>query len=109
MSVSIESPEDRIIDQMTLSQQEALERIETTGNAMLDSWERSRDEITEFLAERIRQDLETQAALLRCRNLGEVGAVQARFFGTAVAQYGDEVSRLLDIGRELATRSLGKS
>ena len=64
---------------------------------------------TEFLAERIRQDLETQAALLRCRNLGEVGAVQARFFGTAVAQYGDEVSRLLDIGRELATRSLGKS
>jgi hypothetical protein len=109
MSISIESPEDRIIDQVTLSQQEALERIEATGNAMLDGWERSREEITDFIAERIRQDLETQAALMRCRNLGEVGAVQAKFIGTAVAQYGDEVTRLIGIGRELAARSLGKS
>jgi hypothetical protein len=35
--------------------------------------------------------------------------VQAKFIGTAVAQYGDEVNRLLDIGRRLAERSLGKS
>jgi hypothetical protein len=109
MSVSIESPEDRIIDQVTLSQQHTLERVEAAGSAMLDSWERSREEITDFIAERIRQDLEAQAALMRCRNLGEVGAVQAKFIGTAVAQYGDEVQRLLDIGRRLAERSLGRS
>jgi hypothetical protein len=109
MSVSIESAENRIIDQVTLNQQQTLERIEAASSAMLDSWERSRDEITDFIAERIRQDIETQAALMRCRNLGEVGAVQARFIGTAVAQYGAEVQRLLDIGRDLAARSLGKS
>lgn len=109
MSVSIESAENRIIDQVTLSQQHTLEQIEAASSAVLDSWERSREEITDFIAERIRQDLETQAALMRCRNLGEVGVVQAKFIGTAVAQYGGEVNRLLDIGRQLAERSLGRS
>ena len=48
---------------------------------------------TEFVSERIRQDLATQAELLGCRNLDEVGAVQTRFFRTAVDQYSEGAAR----------------
>ena len=53
------------------------------GAAVAEGLGRARQEVSEFVSERIRQDIATQAELLGCRSLGEVSAVQARFFRTA--------------------------
>jgi hypothetical protein len=102
----IASPQDALIDSMTASQQEALQTMEAAGHAVFESLSQVQREIADFVAERIRQDMETQQEFLRCRSLDEVRQVQARFFKTAFDQYSAETSRLLKLGSEVAVRSL---
>jgi hypothetical protein len=105
----VESIQDRIIDSITASQQEVIETFETTGHTLFEGLTRTRQEIADFLAERIRQDFDTQQALLRCRSYDEVREVQARFLQTALDQYGSEATRLIRLGGELATRGLERT
>ena len=55
--------QDALIDQVTASQQEALDTMETAGQAVFEGLTRVQHEIAEFVAERIRQDMETQQEL----------------------------------------------
>ncbi|HVH02876.1 MAG TPA: phasin family protein [Amaricoccus sp.] len=94
---AIESTQDRLIDTVTAGQQEAIETIESASQAVLEAFTRARAEISDFVAERIRQDLDTQQAFLRCRNFDEVRDVQVQYLRTALDQYGGEVAaRSLD-------------
>jgi hypothetical protein len=102
----IASAQDMLIDEMTASQQEALETVEAAGRAVFDGMSRVQHEIADFVAERIRQDIEAQQELLRCRTLDDVRQVQARFFRTAFDQYAAEASRLLRLSGEMAVRSM---
>ena len=90
---------------ITTAQQETLHNIETAGTAMLEGLTQAQTEISEFITERIRQDLESQAEMLRCRTLDDVRDLQARFFKTAVDQYAAEVSRLMKISTDTMERS----
>ena len=76
---------------------------------MAEGFGRARQEMTEFLSERIRQDMATQAELLGCRSFGEMSAVQMRFLRTAVNQYGEEAARLAKLGGEMMTRMAPES
>ncbi|MFO1142309.1 MAG: phasin family protein [Amaricoccus sp.] len=105
---TIESVEDRIIDRVTADQQEVLEAAESTGKAVFEATDATRESLVDFVSERIRQNLDAQAALLRCQSLGEVRAVQSRFLRTAVDQYSGEASRLIALGRSVAARSLAR-
>ena len=58
-------------------------------------------EDAEFVAERIRQDIDTQVELMRCRTLDEVLEVQSRFVNTAMDQYSAEATKLAQIGAEM--------
>jgi hypothetical protein len=106
---AIESLQDRLIDTVTAGQQEAIETIESAGNAVFEALSRAQTEITEFVAERIRQDLDAQQALLRCRSLGEVREVQVSFLRTALDQYGGEAAKLVRLGGEVAAKSLERA
>lgn len=105
---AIESNADRLIDAVTAGQQEAIETIESASQAVIDVFTRARAEISDFVAERIRQDLDTQQAFLRCRNFDEVRDVQVQYLRTALDQYGGEVARLVRLGGEVAARSLDR-
>ena len=105
---AIESIEDRIIDRVTADQQEILEAVKSTGQAVLEASDSTRESLVDFVAERIRQNLDAQAALLRCHSFGEVRAVQSRFLRTAVDQYAGEASRLIALGRTVAARGLAR-
>jgi hypothetical protein len=74
---------------------------ETVGTAVFAGLTKAQREIAEFVSERIRQDLESQTQLLRCRTLEEVLDVQSRFLSTAMDQYAAEASRLARIGAEI--------
>lgn len=99
---------DAVVDTLTATQQEALHGLETASTAVLQGVTSVQREIAEFVAERIRVDMETQQALLRCKTLGEVHVVQAEFFRTAFDQYASEASRLVRLGGEMVSRSLDR-
>jgi hypothetical protein len=85
------------------AQQETLHNA--AGAAMLDGLTKVQTEISDFIAERVRQDVETQSEMLRCRTLDDVRDLQTRFFRTVVDQYAAEVSRLLKISTDTMARS----
>lgn len=101
----IERPTDAVIDTMTQSQQEALHAMEVAGTTMLAGLNEMQREIADFVARRIREDMETQQDLLRCRNLDDVRAVQTRFFRTAMDQYAAETTRLMKLGGAMMARA----
>ena len=105
---AIESLQDRLIDTVTVSQQEALETIESASSAVFEALSRAQAEISDFVAERIRQDPDTQQAFLRCRSLDEVRDVQFNFLRTALDQYGGEAAKLVRLGGEVAAKSLDR-
>ena len=88
------------------AQQETLHNIGAAGAAMLQGLTKAQTEISDFITQRIRQDVETQAAMLRCRTLDDVRDLQTRFFKTALDQYAGEASRLMKIGTDMMERSL---
>ena len=88
------------------AQQETLHNIGAAGAAMFEGLTNAQTEISDFITERIRQEVETQAEMLRCRTLDDVRDLQTRFFKTAVDQYAAEMSRLMKIGTDTMQRSL---
>ena len=88
------------------AQQETLHNFGAAGAAMLEGLTKAQTEISDFITQRIRQDVETQAEMLRCRTLDDVRDLQTRFFKTALDQYAGEASRLMKIGTDMMERSL---
>jgi chromosome segregation ATPase len=86
--------------------QAALAGAGDAGSAVLDGMSRVRAEVADFVAERIRKDIETQAELLGCRNLGEIREVQSRFVRAAIDEYAAETTRLFKLGGELMSKAL---
>ena len=58
------------------------------------AWLDITSEGTRFMMKRLQQDLETQEAMLKCKNPMELLEVQSEFIKTAMEQYTDEVTRL---------------
>lgn len=52
-------------------------------------------EVASFVAERIKEDVKTQHALLHCKSLPEVQQVQAAFLQKAFDQYQAETGKLI--------------
>lgn len=103
------SAADTVIDTVTAGQQQALQSFESASVAMLASVARVQREVADFVSERIRQDVETQQALLRCKSLDEFRDVQAQFFRLAVDQYARGASRMMKIGGETMQRSFERA
>ena len=102
MTEAIASAQDAVAS----AQQETLHNIGAAGAAMLEGLKKAQTEISDFITQRIRQDVETQAEMLRCRTLDDVRDLQTRFFKTALDQYAGATSRLMKISTDMMERSL---
>ncbi len=58
----VESPADKVIDTVTHTQQEALQAMEVAGTTLLTGLNEMQREIADFVAKRIREDMETRCA-----------------------------------------------
>ncbi len=61
-------------------------------------------EVTTFVADRIREDVKTQHAILHCKSLAELQHVQAEFMQRAVNQYTSETGKLIGMSSEISTK-----
>lgn len=96
---------DQVIDAVTASQQEALEAVEAAGATMIENVTLAQRAIAEFVSNRIREDIEAQQQLLRCKSFDEVRSVQSKFLKTAMEQYSDNAQLLFRLGTEIVAKS----
>ena len=97
---------DRMIDAVTISQQDALVSADAARTAMVEGMAQMQGEITAFVGKRMKHDLEVSGEILRCRDLADLRAVQCRYLRATIDQYAGETTRLMRLGADIATRSL---
>lgn len=105
----IAKPVDQAIDTVTATQQETLEAIETAGATMFENMTRAQRAIAEFVSTRVREDIEAQQQLLRCKSFDEIRSVQSKFIKTAMEQYKSEAARLFKFGAATVTKNTDAS
>ena len=101
----IASAADQAIDAATVRQQEAIEAVQAVGATVIENVTLAQRAVAEFVSTRIREDIEAQQKLLRCKSFDEVRSVQSKFFETAVAQYRDNAARLFKLGQDIVAKS----
>jgi colicin import membrane protein len=74
------------------------------AGAVIEGMASAREEVSTFVASRIRQGIEAQAELMGCRTLGDLREVQGRFVRSAIEQYAAEADSLAGIGREVISK-----
>lgn len=108
-AVDLHAAADAAMDQFATSHQQAMETLEVASATMFEGVARVQRRIAEFVSDRIRQDMEAQQELLRCKSFEEVRDVQTRFFRTAVTQYSEEATRLFRMGGDVIARSVERA
>ena len=94
------------IEVIVSGQTEATRALESMRQTVLDGATRMQQELVDFVSTRVREDMEIQKELLRCRNFDDLREVQTKFFHTAVEQYAAELKRLLELSSEVVQRSV---
>ena len=61
----------------------------------VENWVAMGAEAMRFLSDRLQQDVATQQALLQCKSIGDIQAVQASFIQTAMDQYLHESTAMI--------------
>lgn len=97
---------DRMIDVVTLSQQDALVSADAARSAMVEGIAEVQGELAAFVGKRMKHDLEVSSELLRCRDLADLRELQCRYLRATMDQYAGETSRLMRLGADIAARSL---
>jgi hypothetical protein len=95
--------------QVSSAQRNALAGAGAAGSMMMEGMAQAQKGVTDFVSARIRNDIDTQRALLGCRSLEDVRDVQSRFFRNAMTQYSEELARLMKLGSEVTQRALDRS
>lgn len=85
-------------------QQNALESLNWFGSAWLETWNAMGSEVSEFIADRIQEDIKTQQAMLKCKNPAELSAVQTAFVQKAIEQYTAETGKLVSLQQDFIDR-----
>lgn len=79
------------------------------GTAWFESMAELGNEITSFVAERIKEDVQTQRALLHCKTVPEVQHLQAKFLQKAFDQYQTETGKLIEITGKMVVELQSKA
>ncbi|MEY8098935.1 phasin family protein [Falsihalocynthiibacter sp. S25ZX9] len=79
--------------------------ISWMGTAWFENLASLGNEITSFVAERIKEDVQTQHALLHCKSISEAQRLQAQFMQKAFDQYQVETGKLIEMSGEMAVKA----
>jgi phasin family protein len=71
----------------------------TMGSAWLEAMSDLGSEVLSFVAERVKEDVQTQHQLLHAKSLTEVQHLQAEFVQKAVDQYSAETGKLVELSK----------
>jgi len=79
------------------------------GTAWLENMSDIGSELMSFLAERVKEDVKTQHAILHCNDATEMRKIQTEFMRKAVDQYTAETGKLVEMGNEFVSNAQSKT
>lgn len=71
----------------------------TMGAAWLEAMSDLGSEVLSFVADRVKEDVQTQHQIMHAKSLAEVQHIQAEFVQKAVDQYSAETGKLVELGK----------
>ncbi|MCO4846750.1 MAG: phasin family protein [Yoonia sp.] len=71
------------------------------GAAWFETATKMNNEVLRFVADRIKEDVKTQHALLHCKNAKDLQDAQLAFLKTAHDQYTIETGKIVNLGMEM--------
>ena len=102
MSKSTQTPSasplepEKIFQSLTDVQSAGLGSLSWLGTKWLETMSDVGSEWLSFIAERVKEDVKTQHALLHAQTLGEVQHIQAKFLQKAMDDYRDETGKIVE-------------
>ena len=70
------------------------------GTTMLENMADMGNEVTQFIAERMQEDVKTQHRILHCKDPHELHAIHAEFVQKAIDQYTAETGKLVEMSND---------
>lgn len=67
------------------------------GTAWVENMSDMYSEVLSFVAERVKEDVNTQHALLHCKDVAQIQKIQADFIQKALDQYSVETGKLVEL------------
>ena len=101
MSKSRKDTEDAIksmTDAFTQMQQLGLSSMPWMGSEWIEQMSDMGNEVLQFVAQRVEEDVALQHKLLSCKDIQELQKVQAEFIQTAINRYSEETGKLVEMG-----------
>ncbi|MBV2359841.1 phasin family protein [Thalassococcus sp. CAU 1522] len=74
--------------------------MKAVSPTVMHAWYDIMAESAEFVMKRLQQDMETQRAILSCKNPAELMKIQSEFYQTAMKQYSEEAAHLFKMMSE---------
>ncbi|MDE3079327.1 MAG: phasin family protein [Paracoccaceae bacterium] len=93
---------------MTDLQRNGLGAAAWMSAAMFETVTALGNEVVQFVAERITEDVRTQHALMHCKDFNEMQRIQTEFLRKALEQYSAESGRLVQLGAGVMTSAMPK-
>lgn len=82
-------------------QSTAIQSLTGMNTAWFETLSDMGSEVMSFVADRIKEDVKTQHALLHCKDPGELQHIQGQFIQKALDQYADETGKLIEMSRKM--------
>lgn len=93
---------------MTEAQRNGLGAAAWMSASMIETVTALGNEVVQFMAQRINEDMRTQNALMQCRDLTEMQRIHTEFLQRAVEQYTAESGKLMQLGAGVMTSAMPK-
>ncbi|MEO0936523.1 MAG: phasin family protein [Pseudomonadota bacterium] len=87
---------EKIFRTLTHAQTSGLGSLSWLGSKWVETMSDVGAEWLSFVAERVKEDVKTQHALLHAKNIGEVQHIQAQFLQKAMDDYRDETGKIVE-------------
>ena len=72
----------------------------------MKAWQDVMTECGSFVMERLQQDMEAQQAMLKCTSPAELMTLQTQFFQTAMQQYTEQTTKVMQMMSDAAGKSV---
>lgn len=91
----------RMFEDFSKAQAQGVDTIQAMASAMTEAMSGYGTEIADFLSRRFAEDTEFQSKLMACRSPADLAELQQGFFQKALADYGDETGKMVEMNAGL--------
>ncbi len=82
------------------AQSSGMNILSAMGMAWFENMSDVNAELLSFVADRVKEDVQTQHQLLHCKSLAEAQHIQAEFVQKAIEQYTTETGKLVELSQQ---------